>query len=94
MSPIPPNGRLVWTIEEAAEIIGIGRNAAYRGVQSGDIPSLRIGRSWRIPQAALEKWLSANPNIAELTASARIAELEVENRRLKAMVAKVRKAIE
>lgn len=30
-------------VEEAAQLLGIGRNQAYEAVRRGDIPSLRIG---------------------------------------------------
>ena len=46
------------TVEEAAQIIGIGRHAAYAAVRSGEIPSIRIGRSWRIPLEALRQMAS------------------------------------
>jgi len=49
---------MVYTVEEAAEILGIGRNQAYEGVHSGEIPSFRIGRLIKIPKAGLEKLLS------------------------------------
>lgn len=48
---------LVLTVPEMAEILHIGRNAAYDLVKSGAIRSLRIGRNIRIPQAALLEYL-------------------------------------
>ncbi len=42
-------------VEEAAAFLGIGRHAAYAAVRSGVIPSIRVGRSWRIPTAALRR---------------------------------------
>lgn len=44
---------LVMTVPEMAEILHIGRNAAYELVKCGAIRSIRIGRTIRIPQAAL-----------------------------------------
>lgn len=41
------------TVEQAAEIIGIGRSSAYRAAQNGDIPVLRIGRRLFVPSAKL-----------------------------------------
>lgn len=49
---------LVYSVEEARKILGIGRNAAYNAVNSGEIPSIRIGRMYRIPKAALDKVLA------------------------------------
>lgn len=49
--------KLAFTVEEAAEILGIGRNLAYEGVKNGDIPSIRIGKRIVVPKAALKKKL-------------------------------------
>mgnify|MGYP006294497669 CR=1 FL=1 len=42
-------------VQEAAAFLGIGRSAAYAAIRSGTIPSIRVGRSWRIPTAALRQ---------------------------------------
>lgn len=39
----PVEDRLVYTVEEAASLLGISRSFAYEAVQKGDIPSMRIG---------------------------------------------------
>jgi excisionase family DNA binding protein len=44
---------LVLTVEEAAEVLRIGRTAAYEAVRRGELPSFRIGRSLRVPRHAL-----------------------------------------
>ena len=49
--------RATYNVEEAARILGIGRTAAYEGVRSGDIPSIRIGARWLIPRTELERLL-------------------------------------
>lgn len=49
---------LVMTVPEMAEILHIGRNAAYDLVKSGAIRSIRIGRNIRIPQSALLEYLN------------------------------------
>lgn len=47
----------VLTVDEAAALARIGRNAMYDAVNRGDIQSVRIGRSIRIPKAALRRFL-------------------------------------
>jgi len=42
------------TVEQLADILGIGRNQAYDAVRSGTIPALRIGRCWWISPATVE----------------------------------------
>lgn len=49
----------VYTVPELAAILKIGRNAAYDLVKSGKIHSIRIGKSIRIPRAALEEFLNS-----------------------------------
>ncbi len=43
---------------EFAEAIGIGRSKAYELIARGEIPSVRIGGSVRIPVDALRDWIS------------------------------------
>lgn len=50
--------RGTYTVDEAAERLGIGRNAAYEAIKRGELPALRIGRRIVIPRAALERLLS------------------------------------
>lgn len=45
------------SVLEAAKLLGISREAAYDGVHRGDIPSIRVGRSIRIPSAKLAAML-------------------------------------
>jgi excisionase family DNA binding protein len=44
-------------IEEAAKLLGIGRNHAYEAAKRGDIPSIKIGRRVLVPRAALDRLL-------------------------------------
>jgi excisionase family DNA binding protein len=48
-------------VVEAGEVLGIGRNSAYDAVAQGSIPSLRIGKSIRVPVAALRRLLGETP---------------------------------
>jgi len=45
----------VHTVDEAARRLRIGRNQAYEAVRRGDIPSVRIGNSYRIPKSAIDR---------------------------------------
>ena len=48
---------LVLTIQEAAEILRIGRSAAYEAARTGELPVIQFGRRKLVPRAALEKLL-------------------------------------
>lgn len=41
------------TVEEAAELVGMSRSAAYRAAARGQLPTLRLGRRLRVPTATL-----------------------------------------
>ncbi len=49
--------RRTYTVDEAAEILGIGRNSAYEAIRRGQIPTLRFGRRVVVPREALEQLL-------------------------------------
>lgn len=58
---------LVVTVEEAAGILGVGRNTAYMAVKLGTLPSVKVGRRILIPKVALSKWLEAAGDAPILT---------------------------
>lgn len=55
----PVEDRLVFTVEEAAQLLGISRSFAYEAVQRGEIPSMRIGSRILVPKAALRRYLDS-----------------------------------
>lgn len=52
--------RATLRIEEAAEILNIGRFAAYAAAKSGDLPTIRMGRRILVPVARLRALLGAD----------------------------------
>lgn len=48
------------TIADFQNWIGLGRSKAYQLVQSGEIPSYRIGRVVRLRRKDVEAWLAEN----------------------------------
>jgi len=57
----------VLTVDEAAAIARVGRNAMYLAVQRGDVWTARIGRSIRIPKTALAAFLGMTTEGATAT---------------------------
>ena len=47
----------VLCIEELCEVLQIGKNSAYRLLQTGELSARRIGRIWRIPKTAVIDFL-------------------------------------
>ena len=42
---------------EVGETLGVGRSKVYELLASGDLPSIRIGGSVRVPVEALRAWI-------------------------------------
>lgn len=53
-----PEVRRTYDVEEAAKLLGIGRNAAYDAARRGEIPTIKMGRRLLVPKAALDRLLS------------------------------------
>lgn len=50
--------RLTCTVEEAARLLGISRTLAYRLVQSGQLPSFKVGKRRLVPVAGVEAFIA------------------------------------
>lgn len=59
MDTPPVEQRLTCTITEAAHLLGIGRDAAYRAATAGTLPTLRLGRRLVVPVPKLLAMLGA-----------------------------------
>lgn len=44
----------ILTVNEVRQILFIGKDKAYRMLQSGEIPAVKIGRDWRISKRVIE----------------------------------------
>jgi excisionase family DNA binding protein len=44
---------LVLTVEETAKALRVSRGSCYEAIRCGDIPSVRIGRTIRVPRHGL-----------------------------------------
>jgi excisionase family DNA binding protein len=51
------DGRLTYTLSEAAGRLGISRALAYEAAHRGELPVCRIGRRMLVPRAALLRLL-------------------------------------
>ena len=58
MLPTPAHERLAYRPAEAAEAIGVSRATFYKLLTSGEVPSVKIGRSRRVRRAALDDYLT------------------------------------
>lgn len=53
-------GEATITVAQAAEILGVGKDAAYAAIHAGTLPSLRLGSRIRVPVPALLHALGAD----------------------------------
>ena len=57
----PPmdRGSLLVTVEQAAAMCSLERAKFYQLVMAGEVPSVTIGRSRRVPVEGLRQWIAA-----------------------------------
>ena len=55
--PDPP-ARLLVTVDVAASLLSMGRSKTYELIASGDLESVAIGRSRRIPVDAIDDYVA------------------------------------
>jgi len=51
------------TVEEVAEVMRVSKMTVYRLLHSGELPGVRVGRSFRVPQDALEAYLRSSSTV-------------------------------
>ena len=47
------------TVDEVAERLRLSRNKVYELIHAHQIPHIRLGRKFRIPNLAFEKWIES-----------------------------------
>ena len=47
----------ILTVGEMMDMLYIGKNTAYQLLNEGAIEAFRIGNTWRIPKAAVERYI-------------------------------------
>ena len=50
----------VLSVNQLCEILDIGKNTAYRLLQSGEIKSIKIGKVYKIPKKTLKDYIVKN----------------------------------
>jgi len=56
---LQPDERRVFSVIEAAAVLGISRSKVYEFVAAGEIRSIRIGRLRKIPVAAIDEFIAS-----------------------------------
>lgn len=50
-------GTRFMTVTEVAEMMRVSRMTVYRMIHSGEVPAVRFGRSYRVPESAVQQIL-------------------------------------
>lgn len=58
LAPYCPYGQASLRPAEAAEAIGVGRSKVCELLASGELPSIRVGSSIRVPVDGLREWVA------------------------------------
>jgi excisionase family DNA binding protein len=45
------------TVAEVAKVMRVSKMTVYRLVHSGELPAVRVGRSFRVPESAVNDYL-------------------------------------
>jgi excisionase family DNA binding protein len=59
--------RLLLTVEEAADVLHIGRSKVFDLIRNGDLGSVKIGRLRRVPVGALDEFMARLVGTGERT---------------------------
>ena len=62
--------KLVYTLEQAAEVMQISRPTMLNLVNKSGFPSSRVGRRWMIPVDELQRWLGEQVELAQVERAA------------------------
>ena len=55
--PASETGRLAYSVEEAADLLGIGRTVMFHLVTAGEVGSFKIGRRRLVPRDAIDSYI-------------------------------------
>lgn len=47
------------TVAEVADLMRVSKMTVYRMIHAGDIPAVRVGKSFRVPQSAVQQLIDA-----------------------------------
>lgn len=55
----------LYTIAEVADLMRVSKMTVYRMVHSGDLPAIRVGKSYRVPVSAIQQILALEDAFVE-----------------------------
>lgn len=58
-----PGGARYLTVQEVADVMRVSKMTVYRLLHSGELPGVRVGRSFRVPADALAAFLRSSATV-------------------------------
>ena len=52
----------ILTVDDLCEVLRIGKNTAYKLINSGKLKCYRINRTWKIPRQSVEEYIDEARN--------------------------------
>ena len=52
-------GARFMTVAEVADVMRVSKMTVYRLIHSGELPAVQFGRSYRVPETAVDSYLQA-----------------------------------
>ena len=59
LEPTNKSGARFFTVAEVADLVRVSNMTVYRLIQQGDLPAIRVGRSYRIRAEDVDHFLAA-----------------------------------
>ena len=56
--------KLVFSVKEVAELLGMSLNGTYNSIAAGEIPSVKIGKKIVVPKVRLHALLNGGEKVA------------------------------
>ena len=57
------DGKLLLSVREAAQLLGVGKGLVYNLCAEGVLPHLRLGRKLLLPRAGLVEWVKRTASL-------------------------------
>ena len=55
--PRPSRDRVVYTVQEVADLLGLALSGTYLLIREGTIPAIKMGGRWLVPKTRFHAWL-------------------------------------
>ncbi len=68
-------------VQEVADILGLSTSGVYNLIQRGGLPTLKIGKSYRVKLSELEKWMNAATYMSDYDKAKLIAQEKIKIKR-------------